>query len=54
MRTHSILDNRFLHKKWPRNEANLENDVYESPTLVNIRKLDKLVLGVTITKEMEE
>jgi hypothetical protein len=43
-----------LLQNWPRNAYNVEDDEYETPTLVYCRELDSLVLASYITKSLEE
>jgi len=52
--THILFGNVLLQKKWPKNKVVKKNVAYESPIFVNSREFDRLVLGVTTRREMEE
>ncbi len=41
-------------KEMAKNKVGSKNVVYESPIFVNSREVDRLVLGVTTRREMEE
>jgi hypothetical protein len=45
------INNSILEKRWPRNDTNVENDPYETPTLAYNMEMGQLVVANAINKD---
>ncbi len=48
------INDSILEKRWPRNDTDVEDDPYETPTLVYNREMDQLVVANIVNNEVEE
>jgi hypothetical protein len=48
------INDSILEKRWPRNDTDVKDDPYETPTLVYNREMNQLVVANIINSEVEK
>jgi hypothetical protein len=52
--TSKKVNNLVLEKRWPRNNTDVEDDPYETPTFAYNKEMDQLVVTNTFNRKVEK